>query len=117
MVPNFILLLNFLDNDSEKREKEKSKLMKVCLNCTRSAVKNIILINVDKGNNVKFTKDNGTSSGISENNDDSESDDWNKIIAAVDSRKKAFNENVQHSSTKQGSMFRTSDWSESESLL
>jgi len=40
MIPNFISLLNSLDDGNEaERERKKSKLMKVCVNHTRSALK------------------------------------------------------------------------------
>ena len=40
IIPNFLSMLNSLDdNNEEERERKKSKLMKVCVNHTRSALK------------------------------------------------------------------------------
>ena len=93
-----------------KKEREKrSKLIKVCVNHTRSTLK--------KWKNVKLTNDSSSSSSTASNNDhDSDSDYWKKMPA--DMTKKSSNE-IQSagSSSKKKHQEYTNDSSGSESLL
>ncbi len=67
MIPNFISLSNSHDDNNEEREREKSKLMKVCVNHTRSALKK-------NRANVKLTNDSTSSSTGNSTGHDSDSD-------------------------------------------
>ena len=93
----------------KKKEREKSKLMKVCVNHTRSALKK-------NCTNVKLTNDSSSSTGDSTGND-SDSDNWKKIPADV--RKKSSNNNPSAGShnKKKAPDTSTNDSSGSESLL
>ena len=68
MIPNFLSMLNSLDDDNEERERKKSKLIKVCVNHTRSTLK-------QNCKNVRLTNDSSSSSSTASNNDhDSDSE-------------------------------------------
>ena len=84
MIPNFLSMLNSpLDDDSDEREKKKSKLMKVCVDHTRSTLKKHC-------SNVNLTNDSSSSSTASINGPESDSEDWKKMPADVS--KKSSNE-------------------------
>ena len=62
IIPNFLSTLNSLDADNEEREKKKSKLIKECVNHTRSALRK-------NCKNVKLTNYSSSSSSTAGNND------------------------------------------------
>ena len=77
MIPNFLSMLNSLDDNNEEREGEKSKQIKVCVNHTRSTLK-------QNCKNVRLTNDSSSSSSTASNNDhDSDSEYQKKMPADV----------------------------------
>ena len=110
MIPNFLSMLNSLDDDNEERERKKSKLIQVCVNHTRSTLKK-------NCKNVQLTNDSSSGSSTASNHEhDSDSDYWKKMPADVS--KKSSNENKSAgSSSKKKHEECTNDSSGSESLL
>ena len=115
MVPTFISLLNSLDDDNEKREKKKRKLMKVCVDSARSALKK--KRSVEDSGNVKLTTDASTSTGFSNGDDSDSNENWEKLSS--DDRKLPANKNLPptRKSVAKHDSDTTCDFDESQSLL
>ena len=109
MIPNFLSVLHSsLDDDSdEQREKKKSKLMKVCVDHTRSTLKK-------NCGNVNLTNDSSSSSTASINGPESESEDWKKMPADVSKKSSTDMKSAGTQKHKEGTNYSSSG---SESLL
>ena len=109
IIPNFLSVLNSsLDDGSDEREKKKSKLMKVCVDHTRSTLKK-------HSTNVNLTNDSSGSSTAS-NAPESDSEEWKKMPADVSKKSSIDMKSAGFSSTNNDEA-GTDYSSGSESLL